>query len=81
MRFLNFGSRGVAAAALLLSCAWPTLANILHPEAVLGGDSAAAATQQASLVPFTVIFAEDEAVTGEYLKDVIASYLESDDIF
>ncbi|KAI1780791.1 amidase family protein [Hypoxylon cercidicola] len=57
------------------------LANVQHPKAVLGGDCSAAVTQQGSLVPFTVIFAEDETVTGDYLKGVIASYLEGDDVF
>lgn len=57
------------------------LANIQHPTAVLGGDCSAATTQQGSLVPFTVIFTEDEVVTGDYLKGVIASYLEGDDVF
>ncbi|KAI0181692.1 amidase family protein [Hypoxylon sp. FL1284] len=57
------------------------LANVRHPKAVLQGDYSAAATQQGSLVPFTVVFAEDEVVTGDYLKGVIANYLEGDDVF
>ncbi|OTB04047.1 hypothetical protein M426DRAFT_11927 [Hypoxylon sp. CI-4A] len=57
------------------------LANIQHPKAVFGGDYSAVASQPGSLVPFTVIFAQDEVVTGKYLQDVIASYLNGDDVF
>ncbi|CAJ2512020.1 Uu.00g076450.m01.CDS01 [Anthostomella pinea] len=59
------------------------LANIQHPKAILGGNSssaAAAAASGGSLVPFTVIFVEDELVTGAYLQSVVASYLEGDDV-
>lgn len=33
------------------------------------------------MLPFTVIFAEDEVVTGEYLQDAIARYVAGDDVF
>ncbi|KAI1088958.1 amidase family protein [Rostrohypoxylon terebratum] len=57
------------------------LANIAYPKAVLNGDYSAIASQQNSPVPLTVIFAEDDVVTGDYLQNVIASYLEGDDVF
>ncbi|KAI1374858.1 amidase family protein [Hypoxylon crocopeplum] len=57
------------------------LANVQNPKAIIGGDCSAAASQQGSLVPFTVIFTEDEVVTGKYLQDIIASYLKGDDVF
>ncbi|KAI2616304.1 amidase family protein [Hypoxylon sp. NC1633] len=57
------------------------LANFRNPVAVLGADRPVASSQQGSLIPFTVIFAEDEVVTGKYLQDTIASYIEGDDVF
>ncbi|KAI1410053.1 amidase family protein [Hypoxylon sp. FL1857] len=57
------------------------LANAQHPKAVLGGNYSAIASQQGTLLPLTVIFAEDDVVTGEYLQGVIASYLHGDDVF
>lgn len=57
------------------------LANVQHPKAVLSGDFSAIASQQGSLLPFTVIFAEDEVVTGSYLQGVIARYQKGDDVF
>ncbi|KAI1214284.1 amidase family protein [Annulohypoxylon truncatum] len=57
------------------------LANIKHPKAVLSGNYSAIATRQDSPVPLTVIFAEGDVVTGDYLQGVITSYLEGDDVF
>ncbi|OTA53680.1 amidase family protein [Hypoxylon sp. EC38] len=57
------------------------LANIQHPRTILGGNYSAIADQQGSLLPFTVIFADDAVVTGEYLRRVITSYVEGDDVF
>ncbi|KAI5926047.1 amidase family protein [Camillea tinctor] len=64
------------------------LANVRHPKAVLGHDSSIstirssqAEASSTQVVPFTVIFVNDEVVTGAYLQDVITSYLESDDVF
>ncbi|KAI1634585.1 amidase family protein [Biscogniauxia mediterranea] len=64
------------------------LANVQHPKAVLGcNDSTSTAypcRAQASstqIVPVTVIFVDDEVVTGEYLQGVVASYLGGDDVF
>lgn len=57
------------------------LANIRYPKAILGGNDRATASRQGSLVPFAVVFADSEVVTAEYLQDIIASYLEGDDVF
>ncbi|KAI2610665.1 amidase family protein [Hypoxylon fragiforme] len=58
-------------------------ANLQHPKITLSGTFSAAASQQRSpsVLPFTVIFAEDEVVTGEYLQDAIARYVAGDDVF
>ncbi|KAK7752396.1 hypothetical protein SLS62_005734 [Diatrype stigma] len=58
------------------------LANIRHPKAALSGDcSAVASVVGSSLVPLTIIFAEADVVTGAHLEDVVARYLEGDDVF
>ncbi|KAI1084643.1 amidase family protein [Whalleya microplaca] len=57
------------------------LANIHRPKAILGGESLAGIGRDDSPVPFTIIFAEDEVVTGQYLQKVIESYLQGDDVF
>ncbi|KAI1337349.1 amidase family protein [Xylariaceae sp. FL0016] len=57
------------------------LANVAYPKAVFSGDCSAAVAQLSALVPFTVIYVEDEVVTGQYLQDAIASYLEGDDVY
>lgn len=63
------------------------LANIRYPKAVLSGDCSAAASAAAgevgssSLVPLTVIFTEEDVVTGAYLEGIVARYLEGDDVF
>ncbi|KAL7623647.1 hypothetical protein AAE478_005199 [Parahypoxylon ruwenzoriense] len=57
------------------------LASIRHPKAAINGDCSAVSSQHGLLMPATVIFAEDKVVTGEYLRGVIESYLEGDDVF
>ncbi|KAI1389131.1 amidase family protein [Hypoxylon trugodes] len=56
-------------------------ANVRHPKAIVDGDYSAIADQSSALLPFTVIFTGDEIVTGEYLQNVVASYLAGDDVF
>ncbi|OTB14752.1 hypothetical protein K445DRAFT_61925 [Daldinia sp. EC12] len=57
------------------------LANIRYPKAILGGNDRATVSRQGSLVAFTVVFADSEVVTAQYLRDVIGSYLGGDDVF
>ncbi|KAI1656537.1 amidase family protein [Daldinia decipiens] len=57
------------------------LANIRHPKTILGGNDRTTANRQGSLVPFTVVFADSEVVTAEYLQDIVTSYLGGDDVF
>ncbi|KAI2471529.1 amidase family protein [Annulohypoxylon bovei var. microspora] len=57
------------------------LANVGYPKAIVSGNYASIANDGGSPVPLTLIFAEDDVVTGEYLQGVIASYLEGDDVF
>ncbi|KAI1506687.1 amidase family protein [Biscogniauxia marginata] len=64
------------------------LANVQHPEAVVGLNHSTAITHQSraqiggtQVVPVTVILVDDEVVTGVYLQGVVASYLDGDDVF
>ncbi|KAI8960594.1 amidase family protein [Daldinia sp. FL1419] len=60
------------------------LASIRYPKARIAldvDDRPTANRQDGSLVPFTVVFADREVVTAEYLQDVVARYVAGDDVF
>lgn len=58
------------------------LAHVQHPKATLTVDSSSAASQSdASMIPCTVMTANDTIISSTYLESTISAYLAADDVF